>query len=91
MGRKLALIFCTTVAVSAGGIVLADNGYGTGHHELPKRGDSTHSGDTMKGHFRHIDRNQDGMVSREEVEAHDERDKWFKRNALLGEFADPGF
>ena len=45
----------------------------------------------MKGHFRHIDRNQDGMVSREEVEAHDERDKWFKRNALLGEFADPGF
>ena len=91
MNRNLMLILITTAAVGAGGAVLADNGYGTGHHELPERGVNTHSGDTMKGHFRHIDRNQDGMASRQEVEDHDDRDKWFKRNALIGEFANPGF
>lgn len=91
MKRNLTLILLTTVAVSAGGAALADNGYVTGHHELPQRSGITHSGDTMKGHFRHIDRNGDGVASRQEVEAHDDRDKWFKRNALLGEFANPGF
>ncbi|KRS12232.1 hypothetical protein [Roseovarius indicus] len=91
MEHNLTLILTAAAALAAGSAVLAESGYGTGHHKLPERSEFSHSGDTMKAHFRHIDRNQDGVASREEVEVHDGRDKWFKRNALLGEFANPGF
>lgn len=91
MKRNIIMVIIATASISVGGIAVADSGYGTGHHELTERSESTHSGDTMKGHFDHMDANDDGVVSRNEIDAHDDRDQWFKRNALYGEFANPGF
>ncbi|UXX85237.1 hypothetical protein [Roseovarius pelagicus] len=70
MNRNTTFIFATAVATVMGGAAFADNGFVTGHHELPDRDNNVHMGDTMRGHFEHADQNGDGKVSRAEMEAH---------------------
>ena len=53
-------------------------GYVTGHHELPDRDNNIHMTDNMRGHFDHADQNDDGKVTREEMEAHMEAASEFK-------------
>lgn len=70
MKRTAALVLATSIATLMGGAALADEGFITGHHELPDQGNNVHMSDTMKGHFDHADQNGDGKVSRAEMEAH---------------------
>ncbi len=78
MKRNTTLIFATALATTLGGAAFADMGYVTGHHELPDRGNNVHMNDTMRGHFEHADQNNDGKVSRAEMEAHMEAASEFK-------------
>jgi hypothetical protein len=70
MKRNTTLILATALATALGGAALADMGYVTGHHELPDRDNNIHMTDIMRGHFDHADQNEDGKVTREEMEAH---------------------
>lgn len=70
MNRNMTYAVAILAATSFAGGALASNGYATGHHGLPERGDAMHVDGTMMGHFDHIDRNDDGKVSREEMAAH---------------------
>jgi hypothetical protein len=44
--------------------------YVTGHHDLPDRDNNIHMTDNMRGHFKHADQNDDGKVTRDEMDAH---------------------
>ena len=70
MKRTTAFAIATSVATVLGGAALADQGFVTGHHDLPDQDNNVHMNDTMRGHFEHADQNGDGKVSRSEMEAH---------------------
>jgi hypothetical protein len=70
MKRNTKLILATAIATVIGGAAFANKGYVTGHHELPDRDNNIHMSDTMRGHFDHADQNDDGKVTRAEVEEH---------------------
>ena len=78
MKRNTTLILATLFSTALGGAALADMGYVTGHHELPDRDNNVHMNDTMRGHFDHADQNDDGKVTRAEMEAHMEVASEFK-------------
>ena len=78
MKRNITLILATTIAM-AGGAAFADMGYISGHHELPDRDNNIHMTDNMRGHFDHADQNEDGKVTREEMETHMQAASEFQR------------
>lgn len=69
--NMLGAVFILAANATAGA-ALADNGYATGHHALPDRGNATHQSGTMMSHFNHLDQNKDGQVSREEMATHED-------------------
>jgi hypothetical protein len=79
MKRNTTLVFATAFATALGGAALADMGYVTGHHELPDRDNNIHMTDNMRGHFDHADHNNDGKVTRAEMEAHMKAASEFKK------------
>ena len=70
MTRNTTPILAAAVATTIGGAAFADMGYISGHHNLPDRDNNIHMTDTMRGHFDHADQNEDGKVTRDEMEAH---------------------
>jgi len=73
--RGLAIAIATTV----GGAAFANMGYISGHHNLPDRDNNIHMTDTMRGHFDHADQNEDGKVTRDEMETHMKAASEFQR------------
>lgn len=70
MKRYTATIIAAAVATTMGGAALADEGFITGHHDMADDGNNVHMDDTMRGHFEHADKDNDGKVTKAEVEAH---------------------
>ena len=78
MKRKTTSVLTLIAAITLGGAALADQGFVTGHHDMPNEGNNMHFEGNMLGHFQHLDANDDGKVSREEMTAHDDNVKKFK-------------
>ena len=79
MIRKTALIFVAVTATAFGGTVLADSGHLTKYNDPQVSDKNGRMTETMRGHFEHADRNSDGKVSREEMEAHMQAASEFQR------------
>lgn len=79
MKRKTTSILTLIAAITLGGAAMADQGYITGHHNMPDEGNNMHFEGAMLGHFEHLDTNEDGKVSREEMAAHEDTVKMFKK------------
>ncbi|MDA3857114.1 MAG: hypothetical protein PF480_02460 [Roseovarius sp.] len=79
MKRNTTLGLATVIATVIGGAAFANMGYVSGHHDLPDRDNNIHMTDTMRGHFDHADQNDDGKVTRDEMEAHMQAASEFQR------------
>ncbi len=79
MTRKTSTILTLISAIMFGGAALANQGYVTGHHEMPDDGNNMHFKGAMLGHFEHLDTSNDGKVTREEMVAHEETAKKFNK------------
>lgn len=79
MIRKTSTFLTLISAITLGGAALADQGYVTGHHEMPDNGNNMHFEGKMLGHFQHLDANNDGKVTREEMAAHEDTMKEFNK------------
>ena len=77
MTYKMITAATFATAMGLGGVALADTGFITGHHDMPDDGNNVHMDDTMMGHFEHVDQDNDGKVTRAEIEAHAERSAQF--------------
>ncbi|MEO1138123.1 MAG: hypothetical protein AAFW87_01595 [Pseudomonadota bacterium] len=78
MNRKTSTLLTLIAATTIGGAALADQGFVTGHHEMPDNGNNMHFEGEMLGHFEHLDQDNDGKVTRAEMAAHEDRMKKFK-------------
>ena len=79
MNSKTSTFLTLISAMMFGGAALANQGYVTGHHEMPDDGNNMHFKGKMLGHFEHLGANNDGRVTREEMVAHEETVKEFKK------------
>lgn len=79
MNRKTSSILTLIAATTVGGAALADSGFITGHHDMPNQGSNMHFEGAMLGHFEHLDTNNDGKVTRDEMIAHEETVKKFNK------------
>lgn len=79
MTRKTSAFLTLIASITLAGAAFADSGYVSGHHELPNTGNNMHFEGEMLGHFNHLDKNEDGKVTRDEMAAHENTVKKFNK------------
>lgn len=81
MARKTSTFLMLIATTAVAGAAFADSGFITGHHEMPDTGNNMHLEGEMLAHFEHLDKNDDGKVTREEMAVHEGTMKMFKKMA----------